>query len=321
MKKIAQYIIILSIALIASCQHKELCYDHFHTANTNVIYKWSDTTKTLVYPKAFSMYIYPIDTGTYTRYEFTGHNGGFLKIPNGTYRVFTINSDTDNLKYRNRDTLEKFEVYSIEAETLDGSTVKSSSLPRAKGTESEKIVKCADSLWCDRYTETIKIFQDWKDTVSVDTIIFTPKLITKQIKIHINNVENLQYATGGVSASISGLSGGYFPYRDSLSTEKVTYFTELVKGKDDYTLNGVMNTFGDSHKEDVKHHLVIYAIMSDGSKWYTTHDITKNIHLQRDKEEIILELDGLSLPAPLFNGGGIKPDVNEWDNLEIPIKM
>lgn len=321
MKRIAQYIITISIVLIASCQHKELCYDHFHQSNMNISYTWSDTSQSAIYPKSMSLYIYPVDSGAYTRYEFTGHTGGNIKIPWGTYRVLTINSDTRNLEYRNRESIETFEVYSPDAETMDGTDVKSSSLPRAEGTEGERMVINADSLWSDRCADTIRMVQDWKDTMKVDTLKLTPRLITKEIHIHISDVENLQYATGGMSASISGLSGGYFPYKDSLSKERVTVLTEMVPGKDGYTIEGCITTFGDSHTENIEHKLVIYAIMSDESKWFTTYDVTRNIHLQSGKSEIHLNLKGLTLPPPMFNGGGIKPEVDEWQNTDIPISM
>lgn len=319
MRKITQYILIIGIVLIASCQHKELCYDHFHKANVKVLYNWGDSLKN--YPESMSMYIYPEDSGAYVRYEFTGHKGGDLKIPYGLYRIMSINSDTDNLDYRGKDSLNKFEVFPKEITYLPGTNMRCSNLPQVKGSESEKFVVNIDSLWSDRILDSVLVKQVWTDTTQIDTIKFAPKLIGKTIRINITEAENLKFATGGVFASLSGLAGGYYPYKEALSSEKVSVLIPLVIGKDGLSLSGVIRTFGDSHKGEQIHNLVVYAIMSDGSKWYQTEDVSIQMHAASGKDEINIKLEGLELPAPLFNGGGILPDVDDWQNMEIPIDM
>lgn len=319
MKKITQYLLIVSIVLIASCQHKELCYDHYHKANVVIGYNWGESLKN--YPKSMSLYLYPEDSSAYIRYEFTGHQGGALKIPYGTYSLLSINSDFKNIEYKNKDSLNIFELSAKTAIYLPGTNITASNLPKVKGTDVERFAESIDTLWSDRYSGTVLIKQLWTDTTQVDTLNFTPKLINKQINVSISEAENLKFATGGVSFSISGLAGGYFPYRDTLSSEAVTVLAPLTAGEDGFSVHGSMSTLGDNHKSGVPHTLTVYAILSDGSKWYHTFDVTDQIHKGLDSGSVNIELKGLPIPAPLFNGGGIAPDVDEWQNIEIPVVM
>lgn len=319
MKKITQYLLTVSIVLIASCQHKELCYDHYHKANVVIGYNWDNTLEN--YPKSMSLYLYPEDTSAYIRYEFTGHQGGALKIPYGTYSLLSINSDFKMIEYKNKDSLNLFELCAKTAVYLPGTNITASNLPKVKGSQVERFVESIDSLWSDRYSGPVLIKQLWTDTTQVDTLNFTPKLINRQINVSITEAENLKFATGGVSFSISGLAGGYLPYRDTLTSEAVTVLAPLAVGKDGLSVSGSLSTFGDNHKSGATHTLTAYAILSDGSKWYHTFDVTEEIHKGLESGNVTIELKGLPIPAPLFNGGGITPDVDDWQNVEIPVVM
>lgn len=319
MKRITQYILIISIVLIASCQHKELCYDHFHKANIRIDFQWEDSLEN--YPESMSLYLYPVDTGAYIRYEFTDITGGDLKIPYGLYRLLAINSDTENLEYRDKDSIYTFGIYAKEATHLIGTNIRTASLPKVKGAEESPFVMGADSLWSDRLADSLMIHQIWNDTTQVDTISFSPGLITRQISITIDDAENLKFATGGLNVSISGLSAGYYPYKDSLSKETATYLAPLKIGEDGLSVSGSIYTFGDMHQKYMEHILTVYAILSDGSKWYHTYDVTEQIHKYSDMSQITIELSGLPLPAPMFNGGGILPEVDDWQYTEVPITM
>lgn len=86
-------------------------------------------------------------------------------------------------------------------------------------------------------------------------------------------------------------------------------------------VTGALLTFGHSPAVDKAHQLTVYAVLSDGSKWYYTYDVTGQIHSAPDPRNVHIVLDGLPLPKPITNGGGFQPEVEPWQPVEIDIEM
>ena len=73
-----------------------------------------------------------------------------------------------------------------------------------------------------------------------------------------------------------------------------------------------------------EHLLTIYAILSDGSMWYYTYDVSELLNdttLNSDSDDCHIELSGLPIPKPIVNGSGFKPDVDDWENEDIDVDM
>ena len=100
MKKRVCTIAAAILAVLTSCEHKELCCDHTSSVAVNVIFDWQNAPDAT--PRSMSCYLFPTDGGKVLRYEFTNRTGGVIRVPAGRYDALCLNSDTETINYRIR---------------------------------------------------------------------------------------------------------------------------------------------------------------------------------------------------------------------------
>lgn len=93
MKKL--FIYLFAALAVASCEHKDLCYDHSHTIDVEVVFDWRNASEAA--PESMSLYLFPTNGGEALRYEFTDCGGGTIRVPVGNYGALCLNSDTENV--------------------------------------------------------------------------------------------------------------------------------------------------------------------------------------------------------------------------------
>ena len=319
MKKMKKRFCTISAAVLAvltSCEHKELCYDHTPSVAVNVIFDWRNASDAT--PRSMSCYLFPTDGGKVLRYEFTDRNGGMIRVPAGRYDALCLNSDTETINYRNTDREKSFEVTTRTTALLSDLAslgVHSSEAPRAGGTENERVVLSPDMLWSD-HVESIEL----KQTSAPQAVTLYPKVSVCKYTVEIRNAENLKYMSG-ISGSLSSLAGGLFAGKSETTEELVTIPFEITVSADKSTLPGGLLTFGHCPSVQNRHQLTVYAVLADESKWYYTYDVTDQIHSAPDQRNVHIVLDGLPLPKPIVNGGGFQPSVDEWQSVDVDIEM
>lgn len=116
MKKL--FIYLFAALAVASCEHKDLCYDHSHTIDVEVVFDWRNASEAA--PESMSLYLFPTNGGEALRYEFTDCGGGTIRVPVGNYGALCLNSDTENVTYRNTDQKTTFEVSTRTTDLLSG---------------------------------------------------------------------------------------------------------------------------------------------------------------------------------------------------------
>lgn len=319
MRKIVYHILVLVfiIPVLFACKHKNLCYDHAHTENVRVVFDWMYAPS--ANPETMTLYLFPLGGGDCLRYDFTDITGGTVRVPAGEYEALCINGGTKSISYLNRDSRRSFEISTRTTSLLSSLSslgVSSKSAPRTNG--NERIAFSPDMLWTD-YADGIKIVTS---PDKQQTIVLYPKVSVSNISVEVRNAENLKYVNG-VSFSLTGFSGGMFPGvgNMALTDEKVTVPFEAVTSIEGKIITGTMRTFGHCPLAVNRHILMVYAVLSNNTKWYYTYDVTDKIHNAADQRNIHIVLDGLPLPKPITNGGGFQPEVNEWQVIEIELTM
>lgn len=314
MKMLRLILISALVSLAASCTHKELCYDHTHTRNINVVFDWNKAPD--ANPKSMSLYLFPEDGGRPLRHEFTNKEGGTIRVVAGRYKAICLNSDTRNITVQNEDDFDTFcistkDVYSVSGLTSNKTNV--STLPKAKGDDEERWVYSPEQVWSGHHDDLLITEHD-------QTITVTPECHIRNCYVEITNAENLQWITG-LSASLSSMAGGHHPSCGMESEELVTIPFDTRYYPKEQSVTGQFTVFGCCPAEDTTHELIIYAILADDSKWYYTYDVTQQIHNAADPYNIYIALNELPLPKPVADGGGFKPSVGEWKEIEINITM
>lgn len=304
-------------AALPSCHHK-VFDEGMESGDIEVVFDWRHAPEAS--PRSMSVYFFPTGGGEPERYEITERNGGIVRVAYGSYHVMCFNSDTEYVRYRNTDSRETFEVYGRPASLLSGLSalgIMPPNPPRAEGTEDEEVCMSPDMMWSD-CAEGVEI----REAAGRQTITLYPKQCVSTYTVEIRNAENLKYASG-LSGTLSSLAAGHHPAMgcDVVSAPRVTIPFDAAVSADKTTVTGGFLTFGHCPAEGARHTLTMYAVLADDSKWFYTYDVTDQVHSAPDQRNVHIVLDGLPLPKPIVNGGGINPSVDEWQDIIINMPM
>lgn len=313
--------------MLCSCEAdlRDLCYDHSHATNLNVAFDWQKAPE--MQPTGMTVLFYQVEqvSGEPDRYDFVGHEGGSARLVNDSYRAVAYNYDTEAIRYRGMENPALLEAYtrisSVEEGTQMASFTRGITMPRAAGTEQEPVILEPDPL-CGVGSEAFTLKGD-----DSQRLVMMPEMRTKEVKITIHNVPNLQY-TNQIGAALSGLAPSVYMVSgelgESLATET---FTGAVVNETTIVMH--VRIFGHcprAHQGEFNaHKLTIYAVLADDSKWYHTVDVTDQMHdwsqNPEDAEEIVIRLDELPIPKPIVNGSGFQPTIDGWQGIEIDVGM
>ncbi len=297
---------------LSSCVHKELCYDHSHICEVDVVFDWTGVSQEDI-PATMSLYLFPRDGGRLRRFEFADFRGGRVRLEGGYYDAVCVNSGVREVEVLYSEGFYDFAIRSKSAYRLAGlSDVSTKAIPRAKGTEEERVTSAPEIVWTAVETEA-----DLRTTGSA--LLMKPLKKARRIFVEIRNAENLRWING-VSATLSTMSGGYLPSQDRLSEENVTIMFNCAYSIDEEKILGSLTTFGHCSEESSKHLLTLYVILADNSKWFYIFDVTDQVH-ESGEGDIRIILDKLPIPQPATEGGGLKPEVMEWKEITFDIKM
>lgn len=315
MKKMLFYISVSLLTVLGSCDHKDLIYDD-RQGDVRVLFDWSNAQE--AEPASMAVYFYDNADGASLRYIFPNKDGGIIEIPVGSYCGLGMNSDdTDWARVRNSGDVDGFETYTDDAENLEAYGLSTRALPRAEGTEDERMAKTPGMLWADRQDNITLTHSSGEQVVT-----FYPEEVICHYTVDIKDISNLEYVDRSeIDGTLSGMAEGYVHGADVPADEHVTMPFTLAAEASSKTLHGEFLTFGESVNDPGKHILTLYLYLTDGTRWYYTFDVTDQVHNAPDPRHVHILLSGLPLPKPIMAGGGIQPDVSDWNTENIELKF
>lgn len=302
--------------LVSACDHKDL-YMLGEPSEIEIVFDWRNAPD--AQPASMGAYLYDVQGGEALRYIFTGRDGGPTRVPAGVYCGLGMNSDeTDWAQYRHNDDIENFEIYTHEAESLQGYGIPTRAIPRAEGAEGERIVETPGMVWADRQDE-IEVYPTAGRTV----ITFYPEEAVCHYTVDVLDVKNIEnMPAGSIDATLSGMAEGFVYGKRNASDTKVTLPFELNKDAGGASsLHGEFLTFGESPVTKNLHKLCIYYVQKDGTKKYATFDVTSQVTEAKDRKHVHIVVRGLEFPTQLASGLGLVPDVDDWEAVNVTIKM
>lgn len=312
-------LVVVAGLMMVSCQHKELCYDHSHVVDFQVVFDWQKAPQ--ANPVSMLLYMFSEEGGKVSRFEFVSSKGGFARNDTGQYSAVGLNSDNSAwAQYRGTDRYETFEVYTHPADVLSGCGVSVETLPKADGALNERIAVAPGELWCD-HVEHYEL-QMQSGASQIQTLTMYPEEAVCHYSVEFINVQNLQYLEGTtLDATLSGLAEGYCPSEADATDVPVTFPFEGSITRSENRIEGNFLTFGDCRTVQTQHYLRVYMVLTDQTKWYATYDVTDQIHHAEDPRNVHIVVDGLELPKPI-TGGDLVPDVDDWHpTTEVVIPM
>ena len=343
MKRILGMLAGALMALLISCEHKDLCLQHPHVATVWVTFDWRNAPG--ANPDGMCVFFYPMDeegrseTGNAViRYDFKGTGGGEVELQVGRYRAICYNNDTEGILFSNTGSFGTHYGYTRQGdifETVYGNT--GTYAPRADGSEDERVVITPDMMWGSNVWD-IEV-TDFGLCYACDpsgsgeeqevnkeeyVITFYPAELVCTYTYEIRNVTNMKNVTN-MCASLSGMSGGLYFGTEELDKKPVTLPIEAVK-HDETTIVGRFYTFGHYPDNVQEHRLLLYVWLTDGQKVYygsenAKFNVTQQIHSASDKRNVHIIIDGLDFPQAIENGSGYQVDIDDWYEENIDITM
>ena len=311
---------ILPLALLTSCEYKDLCYDHNHWAMATPAFDWSKAPG--ANPKSMTVLVYdkarPATEPERYDYRLVPPYPEIRLVP-GDYQALTYNNDTETILLRGLEQPSTVEAYTRRSSIEEGTMIDTrSQMPRAA--ENEQVILEPDSLWAG-LSDDIHIQLD-----SLYKINMMPEPRFVEIDITVKNVPNLQYV-GQMGGALTGLAASIFLETGQLSDVTATQaFT--CQATDGSTIHMKFRCFGHCphHAEgnSSQHVFTLYAVLADGSKWYYTQDVSEQMHDSEknpDVYNLYLELEELPIPKPIVNGSGFQPTIDDWQGVEIDVGM
>ena len=289
-------------------------------ADMTVTFDWSQCGDER--PASMSLYLFNSQEQSIP-VNFPNATGGKVQLLPDKYQALAYNNDTENLTGFGT-SYEDFEI-SVASAELEGFArmfaQTRGNIPRAEDTENQPVVYEPDKLYIGNH-----IGHTFQTTADGLTLFMKPA--TFIYSITIKNVDNLSYVVEA-AATISGMAMSMHP-ATALPTQTTAIIPFALQVEASSMLKGEMRCFGHCPEQTMKHYLVIYAMMDNGAKYYYTYDITDYLHApgQPGSEvpggtvDVNIEISNLPIPQPINGeGGGIKPQVDTWNEIEIPIEM
>ena len=311
------------IFMLSSCIHKMISDEDDHAVHLKVSFNWSKSPGAC--PRSMAVFFYSLTDNKMLRHDFRGCSGGVIRLPRDSYRALCFNTNTEGMIYKNTHSFEDFVITTRETRILSSllPLVTRGKVPRAENTDDERVALSAHKIWSD------KVMMIHAGTMEENfvraqgdeqEVVFHPQARTRHYTVEVKNIQNMKYNTG-FSATLSTISGGYLPGADKLSDELVTVPFEMSSNLEEKAITGSFDTFGCNDIAGSKHYLTVYAVLSDGRQWFYKADVTDQIHEAGDSEHITIVIENLRLPKPIVNGGGFKPELSEWKEIDEYIKM
>lgn len=346
MKRFKNILTILTLAVIAlatsSCEHKELCYHHPHEVRLRVDFDWVDAPE--ANPEGMCVFFYSLDSDRpMRRFDFKGRMGDYITITEGRYRVICYNNDTEVCMFDAMHAFDSHFAFTREGAILEpvlgAAASRSAKVPRAKGSEDQRIVVSPDMLWgATAFDVTISDEEvtytsvtlaqaeagQFNPVTSPDRqIILFPHELVCTYTYEIRNVTGLQHVSR-MSGTITGMAPTLALGDESLGRECVTIPYEANKG-DATTIVGKFLTFGHHEENADPHRMLIYIWMNDGQKYCygmqsDRFDVTDQVHRAPDRRHVHIIIDGLDLKTPI-DDDIVDPSVDDWieENFDIHI--
>lgn len=309
------------VALFCSCNHKELVYPSGSGALA-IAFDW--TMAPTAQPDGMLLTVFSGKSQP-VAFHFDDPAGGELLLPDGTFQMIAQNDNTESVFSRGS-TWTDYELYAqpTTINSIAQMFAATRNVPRAPGTEEQMVVLEPDAMWAAAQPDI--------QTAYTTTVTLPMEPITEQYVFTIENVENLENVVE-MAATLSGMAGTYYPALRRCEAYDciIPFDIDISSGN---SVHGSVRSFGNRHSDsyqegdNVEHKLVVYMLLNDNSKYYSAFDVTEAITTARQNAtptsgeiRLPITIDEFSIPEPLTNGTGIHADVDEWQEVNVNIRM
>lgn len=248
-------------------------------------------------------------SGRYISQSFLPADGGAVNVPPGkTYDILVYNFDLETNVI-----LSEYDRNRIMATTNDvPESYKTRLRSRAAKNEEERIAFEPEHMYVGRL-EDVYIPARASDSPPFQ-ISVSCRTVVQTWKVHIDKIQGARWIAS-IDGLITGLFGANSIFTARPSGENVSVFFETKRMDDDGRLEIVFNTFGYNPAISQDISLVITDIAGKGHIFNI--DVSEQF-IDNEDQIIRIRRDDLAIDKPEEpeGGGGLAPDVEEWDDVE-----
>ena len=333
--------LLLVIVLGASCEHKELCYDHEphaerveYTLELNFECEWEYNIESNVdweqvwkpeygityddirpkEPEGVRVHIFNDDDQTETVRNLTKQNSTIRFSQEGHYDMLFYNNDTEYIVFEG---LESFNTASATTRVVNRSTYRGNSL-RTRASE-EVLVNSPDMLF-GAYVDSLYVERSTQSETMIVTL--KPLVYTYLVRYEIKKgAELISFARGALAGMARGVNLGN---GRTVKDEATVMFECGMIG--DFGAQALVKSFGipdypnpNYSRSSQKFYLNLEARLKDGSTRLFEFDVTEQVLKQPYGGVVVVNIDNI------YNGttnGGFNVDVDGWgDSVDIPLPL
>lgn len=306
---------LMSLTMLVSCVHKDLCYINRKQCQVQVLFDWSETSRQA---QSMRVFFYPIDGSAQEPivYDLQGHSGGVVTLPTGEYHVVSYNTDTENVLYHYK--MNSSGDLDLLLTTIPSAIARNFKISPKSG--ASNVYETPDWLCRGELSQPLVITP--KECGSERIITITPEEALYYCDYEIRGIQNLRStATYPMVASLSNVSRGLW-LRQGLCTDINAQMTLEAKSSEGKVV-GACYLFGVPNGQTQLLTLYVHTALGVQSR---TFDVTKQIPKLDPKDHTIkihLLIDTYwELPEPIGgSGGAFNPDVEGWDDEEQDIDL
>lgn len=339
-----QLLLILFVAVAASCDHKELCYHHDHAETLRVVFDWRDAPDAS--PAGMVVWFYPIEgtEGGALRFDVRGTEGREVRVLPGKYHIIAYNNDTELSLIGGSDDFYTHHIYTREGSIFEPASGSRSQRfgdqpPWPDGTEDERVVVSPDEVWGCKALDVevteqgvsylcfpLEEKDDWYGRPPIVTehiITLYPHDLLCRYSYEVRNVKNLGSVTN-MCGVLTGMAPTLHFHDESLGPECVSIPLPAYKA-DATTIRGEFLTFGHNTGNEAPHRFGLYLWLKGGKSLFygkdgDDFDVTGQVHDAPNPRRVHFIIDGLDVP-PVVSDEGWDVSFDDWNDVNEELDM
>ncbi len=312
--------LLFSLITMASCERRDM-----YNENTGVYLRLKIDTLITNYtvrqlPETMRVMIYEEETEQLKGYNFVGPEGGEINVAPGDYDMLVYNFGTETTALRSDGSWNTIEAYTNPVSRFVLANVavcfsknKSDKPTRPTRPEGESVVYSPDHLFVAR-REGLQIPVRVENEVMI--VEAEAKSVVESWTLSVRTVKGMQYVRS-VSALITGMSGGNRIALNERSTSPVTIYFDMEKEAENGRLTARFETFGKLPEQAS----VVSVVVTDtsGGQYQYDFDLTEQFE-NNPAQHLSVETE-IDVPEPSQGGGGFRPTVDEWEDINQDIEL
>ena len=312
-----RYILLVAVAALLSvaCERRPM-EEQYLKVYLDLHIDRNVTNYDFVDPGLMRVAFFDAVSGEYLSHDFVSSSGGYIFAPYGDVDMVVYNIEAGETRVRNYYVWRDIEAYTNEISEQQRSRFTRYLQSRVDARPSyEEILVTPGHLFVAS-EKNIHIPQHITEDVFI--ISTTANSVVESWTIEVEGITGMEWV-GSVSMMLSGQVGSTFIATNTLSTEPVALYFDVVSAQRRSTvMTSCFETFGREKTSGDAALLSILFFDTAGHPYMYNFDVSDQME-NNPEQRIVIKAD-INIPKPEM-GGGFAPEVDDWKEYEYDIDI